>query len=366
MSRTLHLAGQPLPVVGRLRVYVCGITPYDVTHLGHAATFVWTDALVRVVRSQGTAVELTRNVTDVDEALLAEAARRGQLYEHLASLQRFEFDRTMTSLRVRPPEHEPTARGAVAEVIRLTEVLLERGAAYLVGATVYAQAAAAAARSGLAEAAAGLLAQEYGEDLHAPGKQHPLDVVLWRETGPGAVSWPSPWGPGRPGWHAECAAMVLTQYGSSVDLHIGGVDLRYPHHACEALLAETATGVTPFARAWMHVGTVGIDGAKMAKSTGNLVLVDDLLEHSTPAAIRLLLLNRAWHQGWDYTPQALREAEALLEQVYAAAARPGGEAGVDTVDAALLADLDVPAALSAALQGGGAAARRLVEVLALG
>ncbi|NHC47660.1 cysteine--tRNA ligase [Motilibacter sp. K478] len=364
----LRLGGEPLPTVGRVRVYVCGITPYAVTHLGHASTFLWSDLAARVLRATGSAVELTRNVTDVDESLLAEARRRDEPYDQLASRQRFAFDRTMETLRVRLPDREPTARQAVAQVIQLVQALLLRGAAYEREGTVYARAAAAAARAGVDPDEALRLAAEYGDQPDDPAKEHPLDVVVWRgatDEGAGA-SWPSRWGPGRPGWHAQCTAMVLSSYGSGVDLHAGGADLRFPHHAVEALLGEAATGVAPFARAWMRPGIVSYAGAKMAKSTGNLVLVEDLLETVSPAVIRLLCLDRPWREAWEYEPAALQSAAGRLEALYAAASHPGGSrSAAQEVDRALLDDLDVERAIDLALEEGGGAARRVIDVCQL-
>jgi cysteinyl-tRNA synthetase len=360
----LHLAGAPLPMVGRVRMYVCGITPYDVTHLGHAATFVWADAAERVLRRSGHTVTVARNVTDVDEVLFAEARRRGEQHTMLATLQRASFEGTMATLRVRVPDHSPTAAQAVGHVIQLAAALLDRDQAYVAGGSVYARTSGTAARAGLDEDRARALAAEYHDDPDDPAKEHPLDVAVWHATtGPDDVSWPSPWGDGRPGWHAECAAMVLALFGPSVDLHCGGADLAFPHHACESALAEAATGVAPFARAWLRAGTVLVGEQKMAKSTGNLVLVDDLLRAYSAAAIRLLCLNRPWADAWAYTRDGLEQAAGTLEQLYAAAARPGGESG--GVLAALRADLDVPRALAIALEDGGQAARTLIEVLAL-
>jgi cysteinyl-tRNA synthetase len=399
VRRPLRLGGTPLPVVGRARVYVCGITPYAVTHLGHAATYLWTDLAVRVWRSAGVDVEVARNITDVDEALFAEAARLDLPYDQIAALARFAFDRTMATLGVRLPDHEPTARAAVSQVVELGQALLDGGHAYLRGGTVYARTAEAAARAGVDRAEALRLAAEYHDDPDDPDRDDPLDVAIWRAGRPGGVgsgahgdsdgghgpggpghghdvhaadlasrvSWPSPWGPGRPGWHAECAAMVLATFGSSVDLHAGGADLRFPHHAVESLLAERATGVAPFARAWLRAGTVRTGGAKMAKSAGNLVLVDDLLTRHTPAALRLLCLGRPWAQDWDFDESALDGVAATLDDVYAAAGRRGDSTlATAEVDAALLDDLDTPRALAVALDAGGSAARRLVTVLGLG
>ncbi|MGH8861586.1 MAG: cysteine--tRNA ligase [Jatrophihabitantaceae bacterium] len=360
----LHLGGSALPMVGHVRMYVCGITPYDVTHLGHASTYIWSDAVDRVLTWHGHTVTVARNVTDVDEVLFAEARRRGEAYSMMATLQRATFEATMATLRVRVPDHSPTAAQAVGHVVQLASALLARGRAYLRGGTVYARTSAAAA--GLDRAVALRLSAEYHDHPDAPDKDDPLDVAVWQETSDEEISWPSPWGEGRPGWHAECAAMVLALYGPSVDIHCGGADLTYPHHACEAALAEAATGVAPFARSWMRAGTVGINGAKMAKSTGNLVLIEDLLRDYPPAAIRLLCLNRSWAQPWEYAPSALDDAAATIEELYAASARPdAGSGGLAAVPAALLHDLDVPTALAIALEDGGQAARTLVELLAL-
>ncbi len=362
----LHLAGAPLTMVGRVRMYVCGITPYDVTHLGHAATYIWADAAERVLSWHGHSVTVARNITDVDEVLFAEAQRRGEAVTMLATLQRASFESTMDTLRVRKPDHSPTAAQAVGHVVQLGMALLARGAAYLRGGTVYARTAAAAEIAGLDHERALQLSAEYHDHPDAPDKDDPLDVAVWQETADGEISWPSPWGDGRPGWHAECAAMVLALFGPSVDLHCGGADLAYPHHACESVLAQHATGVAPFARAWLRAGTVQIGGAKMAKSTGNLVLVGDLLRDVAPAAVRLMCLNRPWAEPWSYTPDALQAAAATLDDLYVAAAKPSGStSGLAAVPAALLNDLDVPTAVSIALEDGAHAARSLIEILAL-
>jgi cysteinyl-tRNA synthetase len=362
----LRLGGQILPMVGHVRMYVCGITPYDVTHLGHAATYVWADAAERVLRWHGHNVTVARNVTDVDEVLFAEARRRGESHTMLATLQRAAFETTMATLQVRSPDHAPSAAQHIGHVIQLAQALLDRDVAYERNGTVYARAAHAAAQAGLDRASAIARAVEYHDHPDDPDKDDALDVIVWQGAGvDDEVSWPSPWGEGRPGWHAECAAMVLALFGSSVDIHCGGGDLAYPHHAAEAALAEAATGVTPFARSWMRAGIVSINGAKMAKSSGNLVLVEDLLGRHSPGAVRLLLLNRPWAEPWTYEAAALDEAEATLERLYGAASTPGLAPGAAAVPAALLDDLDVPGALAIALEDGGQAARTFIEILAL-
>ncbi|MDT4941583.1 MAG: cysteinyl-tRNA synthetase [Pseudonocardiales bacterium] len=362
----LHLSGKPVPMVGGVRMYVCGITPYAVTHLGHAATYVWADALERVLRWHGHTVTVARNVTDVDDVLFAEARRRGESHVMLATLQRAAFEATMATLQVRQPDHAPTAAQHIGHVVQLANALLDQDAAYERNGTVYARTAHSAALAGIDRGTALRLAEEFHDRPDDPDKDDPLDVTVWQASGPDDdVAWPSPWGEGRPGWHAECAAMVLSLFGSGVDIHAGGGDLAFPHHASETALAEGATGVTPFARAWMRAGTVSVNGAKMAKSTGNLVLVEDLLRSYSPGAIRLMLLNRPWAQPWEYSPGLLDTAEATLEQLYAAAASPGNAPGAAAVPAALLDDVDVPRAVAVALEDGGQAARTLIEILAL-
>jgi cysteinyl-tRNA synthetase len=284
----------------------------------------------------------------------------------LATLQRASFEATMDALRVRVPDHSPTAAQAVGHVVQLGTALLAHEAAYLRGGTVYARTADAAAAAGIDRDTALRLSAEYHDHPDAPDKDDPLDVAVWQETSEGEISWPSPWGDGRPGWHAECAAMVLALFGPSVDLHCGGADLAYPHHACETAIAQQATGVAPFARAWLRAGTVSIDGAKMAKSAGNLVLVSDLLHDFSPAAVRLLCLNRRYAEPWSYTIEQLQASAAAMEDLYSAAAKPNtSSGGLAAVPSALLHDLDVPAALQIALEDGGQAARTFIEILAL-
>lgn len=360
------LGGTMLPLVGRARVYSCGITPYDVTHLGHAATFVWVDTLSRVLHADGCDVIVCRNVTDVDDVLAAAAERAGEPYDRFAAIQQFYFDQDMAALRVGVPAVQPRAHSYVGQVIALAAGLLARDAAYQRAGSVYFRAGAAARRAVPDETGALRLAAEYGDDPEDPRKEDPLDIAVWRASRSGQPAWPSPWGAGRPGWHAECAAIALHTFGSSVDVLAGGKDLCFPHHACQAALAETLTGVTPFARARLSVGVVRVAGQKMAKSAGNLVLVSDLLTRYPAAAVRLLVLDRHWNRDWDYDEAALEAAAARLDRLHGAAGRPGGgDAAVRRIRAALRTDLDVPTALGIAEEAGGDAARTLRSLLGL-
>lgn len=362
------IAGQRLELLDRARIYACGITPYDVTHLGHAATFVWVDALGRVLHLLGVGPEVCRNVTDVDDVLDAAARRAHAPYDTFAAIQQFQFDRDMAALHVRSPEHEPRSHRYVEHVIRLAAGLIDVGAAYIRDGNVFFRGSGVAGRAGLDHAAALRLAGEYGGRLGDPAKDDPLDVAVWQASEPGHPAWDSPWGPGRPGWHAECAAMAMSVFGPAVDIHAGGADLRFPHHAYHAAMAEAFTGVRPYARAWFHVGTVTRDGAKMAKSAGNLVLLEELLATHPAAVVRLMILDRAWADTWDYQPALLETAADRLERLYGAAGRaaPGGDQAASQELRRLLAgDLDVPAALDHAIEAGGTAARTLSAILGL-
>jgi len=361
------IAGQRVELLDRARVYACGITPYDVTHLGHAATFVWIDTLGRVLRLLGVQPEVCRNVTDVDDVLDVAAGRAGAAYDEFAAIQQFGFDRDMAAIGVRSPDHEPRAHRYVTHVIRLAAGLLEAGAAYQRGGGVYFRGAGVAEGAGLARDAALALSAEFAGRPDDPAKDDPLDVAVWQVAEPGHPAWDSPWGPGRPGWHAECVAMAMSVFGPAVDVHAGGAELRFPHHAYHAAMAESFTGVHPYARAWFHTGVVTIDGAKMAKSAGNLVLLGDLLKEHPAGAVRLMILDRPWAQGWEYQPELLGPAAARLESLYQAAARqvPDDPAAVAELRRLLATDLNVPAALDLAAEAGGAAARTLASVLGL-
>ena len=362
----LHLGGRALPVVGRARIYVCGVTPYDVTHLGHAATFVWVDAVDRVLRRLGVQVDVCRNVTDVDDVLTDAAQRAGQPYERFAAVQAFHFERDMAALSVRRPTHEPRAHTFVPQVVDLAAALVDSGAAYTAGGSVYLSGAPVVERARLGREEALALLQANNGRTDDPVKRDPLDQAVWQASSADEPAWPSPWGPGRPGWHAECTAMALSTFGPTVDLHAGGADLRFPHHAFESAQAEAVTGVVPFARTWLHVGTVQVGGEKMAKSTGNLVFVGDLVARSSGAVVRTMLLDRPARDAWDHTDADLEQAGVRLDALHSAAGRPGGtDAETRAVLEALADGVDVPRALDLATEAGGRAARDLIAVLAL-
>lgn len=358
------LDGRPVPLAGALRIYTCGITPYDVTHLGHAATFVWADLLASVARAVEVGTVTCRNVTDVDDVLTAAAGRQDRHYDEFAATQEFRFDQDMRDLGVRRPDHDPHARGHVTQVIQLAGALLAAGRAYQHDGVVYFRAPADLDLAGLDRGAALAALTEFG-DAGTDAREQPFDVPIWRPSPPDHPAWPSPWGWGRPAWHVECAAMAHTVFGASIDVLAGGADLAFPHHAYQAAMLQAATGVAPFARARLQVGTVHRGGAKMAKSTGNLVLVRDLLADHPGPVLRLLLLDRPWSRPWAYDDEMPAAAATRLEQLHQAAGRPGAESGRGEVLRALLTDLDVPRAVQTALEDGGPAARTVVDVLGL-
>ncbi|HVA61619.1 MAG TPA: cysteine--1-D-myo-inosityl 2-amino-2-deoxy-alpha-D-glucopyranoside ligase [Mycobacteriales bacterium] len=335
-------------------LYVCGITPYDAAHLGHAATYVAFDTLQRVWRDAGLDVRYVQNVTDVDDPLLVRAARTGEDWTALAGREIDRFRSDMSALRLLPPDVYPGVVESIDLVVGFIATLLERGAGYELDGDIYFPVAAATRFGGVAHldrtTMLGLSA-ERGGDPDRPGKKDPLDALLWQAARPGEPAWESPFGPGRPGWHIECAAMALAHLGPTIDVQGGGSDLRFPHHELSAAEGTVASGVFPFARAFVHAGMVGLAGEKMSKSRGNLVFVSRLrAEGADPTAIRLALLAHHYREDWDWTHAQLDAAAGRLERWRSALGRPDGPPAAAVrheVRVALAEDLDSPAAIAA-------------------
>jgi L-cysteine:1D-myo-inositol 2-amino-2-deoxy-alpha-D-glucopyranoside ligase len=348
-------------------MYVCGITPYDATHLGHAATYLAFDLVNRVWRDLGHDVHYVQNVTDIDDPLLERAARDQDDWVVLGMRETALFREDMEALRVIPPRHYIGAVEAMGEIAELVGKLLASGAAYRVDDAefpdVYFDSSVTGHfgyESSYDAATMTQLSRERGGDPDRPGKRSPLDPLLWRTARAGEPSWESDLGAGRPGWHVECAAIALNRLGPQIDLNGGGSDLIFPHHECGAAHAEAFTGVHPFAKHYTHTGMIGLDGEKMSKSRGNLVFVSKLRSQDVdPNAIRVALLaghyrtDRAWTQG------LLDDAQGRLARWREAVALPSAPAADDLVlrlRTHLADDLDTPAAL-AAVDGWAAAAR---------
>ncbi|WP_405986570.1 cysteine--1-D-myo-inosityl 2-amino-2-deoxy-alpha-D-glucopyranoside ligase [Streptomyces sp. NBC_00872] len=343
---------EPGPVA---RIYVCGITPYDATHMGHAATYNAFDLVQRVWLDTKRQVQYVQNVTDVDDPLLERARRDGEDWVGLAERETALFREDMTALRMLPPQHYIGAVEAIPGIVPLVERLRDAGAAYELEGDVYFSVAADprfGEVSRLDARAMRLLSAERGGDPDRPGKKNPLDPILWLAARPGEPSWDGgTLGRGRPGWHIECVAIALDHLGMGFDVQGGGSDLAFPHHEMGASHAQVLTGEHPFARAYVHAGMVGLNGEKMSKSKGNLVFVSTLRHEGVdPAAIRLALLAHHYRSDWEWTDAVLQEAVERLGRWRAAVSRPDGppsDAVVDEIREALADDLDAPAALLA-------------------
>ena len=346
-------------------LYVCGITPYDTTHLGHAFINVVYDTLRRHLLWRGTSVCYVQNVTDIDDDILRKSREVGMTWDALGTRETERYMRDLTALNVLPPTHYVRASASIEQMVTLIDELQAKGLAYERDGWVYYDVKADPGFGALAEASGihgydGLLsvANERGNFPDDARKSDPLDFVLWQGRQPGEPAWPSPWGDGRPGWHIECSALATRFLGPQVTIHGGGSDLIFPHHTCEIAQSEHATGVQPFVQVWMHCAMVGLDGEKMSKSLGNLILADDLLKTYTPDAIRLLLLAHHYRQPWEYLTDEM-EASSTRAARYSAAIHARdvheiaqvedmiAQRAVESFGASLDNDLDTPTALAA-------------------
>ena len=351
----------PPPLV---RMYVCGITPYDSTHLGHAATYLAYDLLIRRLEELGHEVQMVRNVTDVDDSILPKARELGVPYLELAAAELARFQSDMDALGMRPPIAEPRATEAIAGMTDMINRLLDADHAYLTHGTVYFDVSTFPRFGELSQYSREhmiKLARARGGKPEDPHRRDPLDFVLWQTSLADEPAWRAPFGVGRPGWHVECSVMAMENLGPTLDLHGGGTDLIFPHHECEIAQSESITG-EPFAKHWMHSAMVSYEGEKMSKSLGNLVFVSDLLAVADHRAIRLALLRHHYRAGFEWHDSDIEEGTALLHRLLAAAGSP---TGVDPrpfatrVRAAIDDDLNAPRALealddlaSAVLSGG--------------
>ncbi len=352
------------PTEGTARMYVCGITPYDATHIGHANTYVSFDLLNRVWRDAGLEVLYVQNVTDVDDPLIERARDTGVDWAELAQEQTQLFREDMEALNVLPPSHYVGAVESIPLIVELIADLQARGVVYAVedehAGDLYldqAQDPDFGSLSHLDEAVARPVFAERGGDPDRSAKKGALDSLVWLRHREGDPAWPSPFGEGRPGWHVECAAIALDLLGPDFDVQAGGSDLVFPHHEMSASVGRLATG-KPFARVYLHSGMVALDGEKMSKSRGNLVFVSRLRRDGVdPMAVRLALLDHHYRDDWEWTPELLTAAEERLSRWREAVrmdAGVDGDAVVAQIRAALADDLDAPAALAAVDAWAGA------------
>ncbi|MCC7088674.1 MAG: cysteine--tRNA ligase [Dehalococcoidia bacterium] len=338
---------------GRVSMYVCGVTPYDVTHLGHAFSYVQFDTLRRYLLSQGYAVKYVQNVTDIDDDMIMVSKRQGgrpisEIRDENDAIFRNDLDR----LNVLRPSAYPFATDHIPEIIETTAKLIDRGHAYVVDGDVFFEAESFTRYgrlNGLSLTELGEL--ENPESKRAHKKRGPLDFLLWQQVDPGDPSWESPWGPGRPGWSIECTAMSVRHLGQQIDIHGGGHDLIYPHHENEIAQAEGAYGVEPFSGWWLHNGMLQLDGVKMSKSLGNLVLARNLMMTYEPDHLRLYLLSNHLRSDANYHEGDLDALTDRYTRLKAVATRE--DAGPAAADGPILrafreamdADFNVPEAL---------------------
>jgi L-cysteine:1D-myo-inositol 2-amino-2-deoxy-alpha-D-glucopyranoside ligase len=327
-------------------MYTCGITPYDSTHLGHAATYLTYDVLQRRLLDLGHEPRCVRNVTDVDDSILPKARELGVHYLDLAAAELARFDADMERLDMLPVWSEPRATSAIADIRGFIGMVLDRGFAYQAGGSVYFEVGrfeSFGQVSGYSREVMIEFAAERGGNIDDPHKRDPLDFVLWQPSAADEPAWDSLWGPGRPGWHIECSALALRELGTTIDLHGGGSDLIFPHHECEAAQSEAATGER-FVRHWMHQAMVRMDGEKMSKSLGNLVFVSDLAMLWDPRTIRLACIAHHYRDSWEWHGELMPAASERLSRWVGAGE---GSAALDEVRAALDDDLDTPSAVEA-------------------
>jgi len=329
-------------------MYVCGITPYDATHLGHASTFLTYDVVIRRLIDRGHAVRCVRNVTDVDDPLFAKARELGVHYLDLAAGEEARFNADMEALNVLPVHAAPRASSAISDIRKFIQAVLDEGHAYVSGDSVYFDVSTFdtfGAVSGYPYEEMLRLAALRGGNIDDPQKRNPLDFVLWQPSAADEPAWETPWGPGRPGWHVECSALALRELGEHVHLHGGGADLIFPHHECERAQSESATN-TPFVDHWMHAALISKDGEKMSKSLGNLVFIDALREEWDPRAIRLGIISHHYRTEWEWHDNLMPSSNERLARWQASVGGDDDGALINAVRAALDNDLDTPHACS--------------------
>jgi L-cysteine:1D-myo-inositol 2-amino-2-deoxy-alpha-D-glucopyranoside ligase len=345
------------PFGDTVTVYVCGITPYDTTHLGHAFTYTAFDILIRYLEQQGYPVCYVQNVTDIDDDILRKGKEVGEAWDALGNRWTAHFIKDMISLNVRPPEYYPRATDVIDDIIATVKELLAAKVAYESNGNVYFHIDSwpqygKLCRIERAEMLA--IANERGNNPDDPNKRDPMDFVLWQAQAPGEPAWDSPWGPGRPGWHIECSTMSSRFLGKTIDIHGGGADLIFPHHESEIAQAEPLLEDDAcFTRFWLHTAMVHHDGEKMSKSLGNLVMARDLLEVFSPDALRLYLGSHHYRKIWSYSEAELKQAEQLAQKLRTAVTVTGGQGASlnptpakTDFDEALANDLDTPTAVA--------------------
>lgn len=300
---------------GKVAMYVCGITVYDRCHLGHARSMVCFDVIGRFLRYQGYQLNFVRNITDIDDKIIARANERSVSIQALTEQYIQSMNEDTQALNIIPPDHEPRATQYMAQIIQLIQRLLEIGIAYISdnGDVCYEVLKFKEYGKLSNQALDGLMAGARVDVVKE--KKSPLDFVLWKKSKSGEPAWPSPWGDGRPGWHIECSAMAMDVLGEQFDIHGGGLDLQFPHHENEIAQSEGASG-KPFANYWMHAGMLQVNNEKMAKSLGNFFTISDVLTKHHPEVVRYFLLSSHYRSALNYSEETLQNAQKALARLY--------------------------------------------------
>lgn len=341
---------EPINLKKPVGIYVCGITPYDTTHLGHAFTFIVYDSIVRYLRFLKAKVTYVQNVTDIDDDILIRAKAEGVSWKKLAQVETKKHLKNMDALNALRPDFYPKASENIKEMIDIIKVLISKDLSYVKNGSVYfnfKKDKNFGKLSRFGYPAMLEIANERGNFPLDPNKIDPLDFVLWQAQKPGEPFWNSPWGKGRPGWHIECSAMSLKYLGPTVTIHGGGQDLIFPHHEAEIAQSENFTGFT-FAKHWMHVAMVYCGQHKMSKSLGNMIFVHDLLKKFTPNALRIFLLSHHWRKPWNYDERDLKKATEIAAMLGKSAHRSveiNPEESIPDFFNALNNDFNTPAAI---------------------
>ncbi len=302
-----------------ISVYVCGITPYDTTHLGHAFTYIHFDVLVRYLTFLGYKVNYVQNVTDIDDDILRKARETGKDWKALGNFWTKQYVSDMKALNILPPTHYVKATNSITSMIRIIEVLLDKRFAYKREGNVYFRTNKFKDYGKLSKYATPemlKLLEERGGDPNDPKKENPLDFILWQAKKDGEPFWKSPFGDGRPGWHIECSAMIHQYLGEQIDIHGGGFDLIFPHHESEIAQSESYSGKKPFVKYWMHSAMVEYQGEKMSKSLGNLIMIKDLLNKYSANEIRFMLLSHHYRKTWEFEEKEMINAKKALDRIW--------------------------------------------------
>ncbi|MCB9127705.1 MAG: cysteine--tRNA ligase [Ardenticatenales bacterium] len=338
-----------------ITIYVCGVTPYDTTHLGHAYTYLVFDGLIRYLESQGGTVRYVQNVTDIDDDILRKSADLGLTWDELADRETAQFLADLRALNTRMPDLYPKASEETEAMIDIIERLVADELAYVRNGSVYYHVASDPNFGKLSQydyATMLRTANERGNHPDDPNKEDPLDFVLWQAAQPGEPTWPSPWGAGRPGWHIECSAMAMRHLGPTLDIHGGGADLLFPHHECEIAQSENSSGQRPFVQIWLHIAMVRMEGEKMSKSLGNMVFIRDLLQQYDADAVRAYLYAHHYRISFEWNEAEMAAAarrSATWQRALAHEVEHDDEATVSTLadmfHHAIQEDLNTPTAL---------------------